>query len=157
MSIKRLTQIVGLLLGLILIAALVLRLLIPRFSPEPDAIGVVDGELSPCPDSPNCVSSFATDAEHAIDPLAFSTSAEEAQADLLAALSELPRATLVTSEPGYVHAIFRSPLMGYVDDGEFLFDEAANVIHVRMAARLGQADMGANRNRVEMIRERLQN
>ncbi len=155
MSIKRLTQIAGLLLGLILIAALVLRLLIPRFSPEPDTLGVVDGRLSACPDSPNCVSSSATDAEHAIDPIAFSTSAEEAQADLLTVLSDLPRATLVSSEPGYVHASFRSPLMGYVDDGEFLFDEAANVIHVRMAARLGQSDLGANRERVESIREGL--
>ncbi len=156
MSVKRLSQIAGLLLGLILIAAIVLRLLIPRLSPESGTLGVVDGKFAPCPDSPNCVSSFDTEAQHAIEPITFSTSAEAAQADLLAVLSSLPRAAVERSEPGYVQATFRSPLMGYIDDGEFLIDEAAGVIHVRMAARLGQSDLGANRQRVEKIRERLE-
>jgi uncharacterized protein (DUF1499 family) len=37
-------------------------------------IGVTDnGKLAPCPDSPNCVSSDATDSSHRIEPLMLGT------------------------------------------------------------------------------------
>ncbi|MEP0959532.1 DUF1499 domain-containing protein [Microcoleus sp. FACHB-1515] len=42
--------------------------------------------------------------------------------------------------------------MGFVDDVEFYLDEAAGVIYVRSASRLGQSDLGVNRKRVETIR-----
>jgi uncharacterized protein (DUF1499 family) len=42
--------------------------------------------------------------------------------------------------------------MGFVDDVEFLVDDAAKVIHVRSASRLGESDMGVNRSRIEAIR-----
>ena len=134
------------------IAAIVLRLAIPSLSKMPANLGAATGQLAPCPSSPNCVSSFATDAGHAIDPIAFSGSAADANAALLTALETLPNATIESNEGNYVHATTRSRLMGYIDDNEFLIDEEAGVIHVRAAARMGQSDMGANRARVEAIR-----
>ncbi|MEO1134470.1 MAG: DUF1499 domain-containing protein, partial [Cyanobacteria bacterium J06639_1] len=52
----------------------------------------------------------------------------------------------------YLYAEFTSKLMGFVDDVEFYADEAASVIHVRSASRLGKSDLGVNRKRIEAIR-----
>lgn len=144
------------LFGLILVAGIVLRLMVPSLSKMPTDLGVNNEQLAPCPDKPNCVSSFAADDGHAIDAIAFSGSVTNAHVDLLAALTSLPNVTIETEEPNYVHATTRSRLMGYVDDNEFLIDEQAGLIHVRAAARLGQSDMGANRARVETIRGMVQ-
>jgi len=56
-------------------------------------------------------------------------------------------------EPGYLHATFRSRIFGFVDDLECRQDGA--VIQVRSASRLGWWDLGANRRRVERLREAL--
>jgi uncharacterized protein (DUF1499 family) len=45
-------------------------------------------------------------------------------------------------------------LFRFVDDVEFLADDAAKVIHVRSASRLGRSDLGVNRKRIELIRKR---
>jgi uncharacterized protein (DUF1499 family) len=44
--------------------------------------------------------------------------------------------------------------MGFVDDVEFYLDETSQVIHVRSASRLGQSDLGVNRQRIEAIRNK---
>lgn len=67
----------------------------------PDNLGIHDGQLRACPDSPNCVNSQASDARHAIKPLPLKGSAEETQALLKALLSEEPRVSLVDEAPGY--------------------------------------------------------
>jgi uncharacterized protein (DUF1499 family) len=74
-----------------------------------------------------------------------------AQEKLLAVIQAMPDSTLVTNEPGYIHAEFRSPTMKFVDDVEFYFDEEAGLIQFRSASRLGYGDMGANQNRMEEI------
>lgn len=115
----------------------------------PQNIGVNDGRLTPCPDSPNCVSSFETGEEHGIAPL--SASLAQIQQVLLATEG----ANIVEQTGNYLYAEFTSRLMGYVDDVEFLYDPASNQTHVRSASRLGYSDLGANRKRVEAIRARL--
>jgi len=45
--------------------------------------------------------------------------------------------------------------MGFVDDVEFFFPDTA-VIHMRSASRVGYSDFGANRKRLEKIRQRFQ-
>lgn len=140
---------------LAVVGFLALRLLIPRISPKPDNLGVMDGRLAPCPDSPNCVNTFSTDAQHAIAPIPYTIPTEEARAALISAIEAMPGGTLITAEPTYLYAEFRTPLMGYIDDSEFLLDEAAGLIHFRSASRLGQGDLGVNRKRMEGIRERI--
>jgi uncharacterized protein (DUF1499 family) len=39
---------------------------------------------------------------------------------------------------------------------EFLFDDAAKVIHIRSASRVGWSDLGVNRRHVEMLRSRFE-
>lgn len=115
----------------------------------PQNIGIIDGRLAPCPESPNCVSSFASDETHRIEPLT-ATLQEVEQV-----LRGLDAANIVETAEGYLYAEFTSRIMGFVDDVEFQADPSSGLIHVRSASRLGYGDLGANRNRIESIRAAL--
>jgi uncharacterized protein (DUF1499 family) len=72
--------------------------------------------------------------------------------DLKTVIQNLPKTKIITETENYLYAEFTSALMGFVDDVEFLLDEEQKVIHVRSASRLGQSDLGVNRQRIETIR-----
>ncbi|MDA1304904.1 MAG: DUF1499 domain-containing protein [Nitrospirae bacterium] len=110
-------------------------------------------QLSPCPQSPNCVSSQSTDPDHFIEPLAYQTTIEEAKARVLKVIASLPRTQIVEEEPTYLHAECTSLIFRFTDDLEFAFDDIQKLIHVRSASRVGHSDLGANRKRVEAIRQ----
>jgi uncharacterized protein (DUF1499 family) len=109
--------------------------------------------LAPCPSSPNCVSTTAQDQEHAIAPFRFATSRTEAQEALKAIVLSMPRTRLVEVDESYQHYEFTSLLLRFVDDVEFLFDEATKTVHFRSASRTGYSDLGVNRRRMEEIRK----
>jgi uncharacterized protein (DUF1499 family) len=108
--------------------------------------------LSPCPSSPNCVSTQAQDESHAIAPLRYQKTRAEAKEALKAIIRTLPRTTLVEEDDTYLHYEFTSLLLRFVDDVEFLFDDEAKTIHFRSASRTGYGDLGVNRRRMEEIR-----
>jgi uncharacterized protein (DUF1499 family) len=122
---------------------------------QPTNLGVHDGKLASCPNTPNCVSSQSPDAEHAIEPLTYTSTTAEAIAALKAVIQGMKKTKIITENKNYLYAQFTSALMGFVDDVEFYLDEAARVIHVRSASRLGQSDLGVNRKRIETIRAKL--
>jgi len=115
-------------------------------------VGMQNNRLLPCPDSPNCVSSFETDSAHYVEPLRYEGSKADARQKLLSILNTTKRVKVVTSEETYIHAEFTSLIFRFVDDVEFYLDEKEPVIHVRSASRVGYSDLGANRKRVEEIR-----
>ena len=117
----------------------------------PDNLGIKDGRLAPCPSSPNCVSSFASDDQHAVSSWRYSGTAEAAQEKLIGILKSTDNATVITSNPGYIRAEFESSLMGFVDDVEFMIEDQA--VQMRSASRLGYSDLGANRSRINAIGE----
>lgn len=119
---------------------------------RPANLGVIDGKLQPCPNSPNCVSSQSTDAEHGIAPLTFTGDPAAAIANLQKVILAMPRAKIITADGNYLYAEFTSALMGYVDDVEFFANPAKGIIEVRSASRLGESDLGVNRQRIEAIR-----
>ncbi|MEA5550528.1 DUF1499 domain-containing protein [Anabaena cylindrica UHCC 0172] len=123
---------------------------------RPNNLGVQDGKLAPCPSSPNCVSSQASDSDslHKIAPLSFTSTPAEALSKLKGIIQSLPRTTIITETEDYLYAEFKSALMGFVDDVEFYLDRNSNIIHVRSASRLGQSDLGVNRQRIETIRSK---
>jgi uncharacterized protein (DUF1499 family) len=132
-------------------------LLLAGCSTAPTAeLDVNDGRLARCPASPNCVSSQAGDNGSLIAPLRYHVSPQLAWDALVAVVSAQPRATLVTRQAGYLHAEFRSALFRFVDDVEFLAAADEPVIHVRSASRVGYWDLGANRARVERLRQEFQ-
>ncbi|MBI5016787.1 MAG: DUF1499 domain-containing protein [Deltaproteobacteria bacterium] len=121
---------------------------------SPGTLGVRDGRLSPCPDSPNCVSSQETGERHSIAPLPVVGDPATAQARLTAAIEARGDATIVSSSPDYLRVEFHTRL-GFVDDAEFWLDRAARVIHVRSGSRVGYSDFGKNRSRIEELRKAL--
>lgn len=109
-------------------------------------------QLSPCPSSPNCVSTQAQDEGHSIAPFRYRKSRSEAKEALKEAIRSLPRTKLVEEDETYLHYEFTSLLMRFVDDVEFLFDDETKTIHFRSASRTGHSDFGVNRRRMEEIR-----
>ncbi|MCG6538346.1 MAG: DUF1499 domain-containing protein [Syntrophales bacterium LBB04] len=108
--------------------------------------------MSPCPSSPNCVSSSAQDRGHRIAPFGLSGTSAETMALLARVIKTFPRATIKQQRNHYLKAEFRTRF-GFVDDLEFLVDEALGQVEVRSAARTGYWDLGVNRRRVETLRK----
>ncbi len=112
--------------------------------------------LKPCPASPNCVlSTAAADEKHRVAPFPFTGPAADALARVKAAALWFPRTAVVEEKPGYLKMTFTSALFRFVDDVEFEVDEAAKVVNIRSASRVGHSDLGVNRKRVEAIRAKL--
>ncbi|SFO91653.1 Uncharacterized conserved protein, DUF1499 family [Pseudomonas borbori] len=114
---------------------------------------MIDGRLAPCPQSPNCVSSQASDEAQRIEPLPLKGSPSQTQALLARLLADEPRARLIEQDANYLRAEFSSRVLRFVDDVEFLIGEQA--VDVRSASRLGYSDLGVNRKRIEHLRQRL--
>ena len=145
-------------IGILVVAAAASLVLLARW-----ANGLTNGpertmeervkKLPPCPDKPNCVCSSDVDAQHAIEPFPLTDPAHPLQA-----ISEAIRKTggkIVQQETHYLRAEYRTPLLGFLDDVEFLADVENGVLHVRSASRVGYSDLGANRARVERLRKEL--
>lgn len=142
--------IVILMIGVPLVGTIVLRAWASG-AERPTNLGVTNGQLAPCPDSPNCVATQGAQPDQQMAPLPYTGTVDEAKARLLQVIQALPRATSVANEGDYLAFVFRSQLIGYPDDVEFRFDDNAKVIHFRSASRLGRGDMGVNRARMEAI------
>ena len=121
---------------------------------RPSTLGVKDGKLSGPKKTPNSVVSDSVASTHPayVAPIAFTGDAKVAMTKLTAVVKAMEGATLVTIEDAYLCAEFKSKTMRYTDDFEARIDEAANVIHVRSASRLGKRDFDINRQRIEAIR-----
>ena len=109
--------------------------------------------LAPCPSSPNCVSSLATDAAHRVAPLAYQGDPAAAMRRLRDVIAAMPRARVVGVSDTGLHAEFTSRIFRFVDDVDCVVDPAAGVIQIRSASRVGYSDLGVNRSRVEAIRK----
>lgn len=118
---------------------------------RPADLGVHDGQLRPCPDSPNCVSSGMVDDRHRIAPFVFAEAPDRAFTRLKDIVERRGDATIIEQNPTYLRVELRTRL--FVDDGEFLLDAGQHLIHLRSASRLGWSDLGKNRDRMEAIRE----
>jgi len=105
--------------------------------------------LSPCPDSPNCVSTQSDG--NAMTPLPYMGTMKKSQENLITILRGMKGCTITKDEPGHIHAEFRSALFGFVDDVTFIFDNDTRLIHFRSASRTGYYDFGVNRKRMEEI------
>lgn len=121
---------------------------------KPSNLGMKDGLLAACPDSPNCVSSQAKDPAHFIEPIVFQGNGRDELNKIINIIKSIKRTKIIESNGNYVRAEFTSAIFRFVDDVEFHLDEKNNVIHVRSASRVGYSDMGVNRKRIEMIRQK---
>ena len=109
--------------------------------------------LTVCSTLPNCVSSLATNRAHRIPPFRFTGPVEAAQERLIRVIRQIPRSEIMKDEPGYLVVIFRSKVLGLVDEAEFAFDEKEGDIKIHSEALSGFYDFGVNRSRLEKIRD----
>ena len=128
----------------------------------PDNLGLRDGRLKPPSKTPNSVSSQAAlypdhpmRAYAEIAPLPLRGDGPATIAKIKAIVEAMPGAKVVKSEPDYLYVQFTTRIMKYVDDAEFWFDPAAQVVQVRSASRVGGKDFGVNRSRIEAIRAQM--
>ena len=120
------------------------------------ALGPRSGRLQPCPASPNCVCSQDPAGPSEISAFACGkgTTAVSELARLKVIVLAQSRMRLLEERPGYLRFEATSALFRYKDDLEFLADEAAHVLQVRSASRVGHSDLGTNRRRVETLRQK---
>lgn len=152
MSIMRISLFIlsGLIAGLILL--MLVGLLFARLR-SPDlselSLGLRNGAFAPCPDSPNCISTMAPDAEHGVPPITYAGSRQAAVKAARRALQKIPRTRIVAETEAYLRAESRSALFRYVDDVEIYLPVGEGLLHFRSASRVGYSDMGANRKRYD--------
>ena len=152
--------VIGLLVAL---AAVLIAARLGAFSGSPpDNLGLREGKLKPPSKTPNSVSSQAALwPEHpqreaaAIAPLPLQGDGPATIVRLAQIIEGMDGAHIVERRPDYLYAQFTTQLMRFVDDSEFWFDPASNVIQVRSASRVGRKDFDVNRARIEAVRARL--
>lgn len=117
------------------------------------ALGMVDGRLRPCSSRPNCVCSEFKDCPSYVKPLPILGSPK----------NDWERAKRIIREMGgkvelegdsYLWVTFCTRIFRFIDDLELRIDEENEVIHIRSSSRVGYSDLGANRKRIEVFRER---
>ena len=137
-------------IGIFVIIGLVSVVLSISSRKQPE-LGLLNGQLRPCPATPNCVCSEQQVEGAFAEPLVYAATADVAWRKIKYAIVETGGVVL-TEQDGYLHAVYETPLMRFVDDIELRLDENNQAIHVRSASRVGNSDLGANRKRVARIR-----
>jgi len=141
-------------LSLLVGAIIILCFILGGISRSGKAPGLVAGNLSGCPDKPNCVCSEHKDAaSHYIDPVII---LQNISFDPMPVLKNTIRdmgGSLQTESGNYLAATFSSTIFGFVDDLEIRIDPVQKVIHMRSASRVGYSDAGVNRKRTELLKK----
>ena len=148
-----------LVVALLLVGALVVPVALS--SRTPSLTAPTDGRLRACSRRPNCVSSQAEDEAQRVAPLALPAEVDPHAAfrrfvellDLRRDASYVPSEQPATEPKVYAHVVFVTPFLRFRDDVELLLDVEARVVHVRSGSRVGYSDLGANRKRVEALRQ----
>lgn len=142
-----------LIIGVFLIIILSARFYNMKFT-RSVAAGIFNGELVPCSHKPNCVGSMNEVGEKYLAPIVLNKNQDwYSFIQLVSTQKQAKRqAKLIISNNKYAHFEFTSPVMGYIDDVEFLLDNRKQEIHFRSSSRVGYSDMGANRKRMEWLR-----
>ncbi|MEW6204515.1 MAG: DUF1499 domain-containing protein [Pseudomonadota bacterium] len=148
------------LLGLIVLITVVIIVFfgLGLYSETGSPAGLSNGQLAPCPDKPNCVSSESSPSDdHSIAAFPITPGMGEEPLLKVKEVIELLGGDVNFSNEQYLASTFTSDLFGFVDDVEFRVDQGSGLLHVRSASRVGYSDMDANRKRVEQIRTLLIN
>jgi uncharacterized protein (DUF1499 family) len=116
------------------------------------SLGIKDGYLSPCPETPNCIVSQNANPQNEIAPIEYHTDLATARETLLKVLTVVPRTEVIEHTDNYIRAQSKSRIFQFIDDLEFYLPNDEPVIHLRSASRVGKSDLGVNRRRSEQIR-----
>ena len=143
----------NLLMSRIFLCVLLTSSIMASCSGASQALVITGDEMLPaCPESPNCVSSQASDTAKRVDPFPIKNDLSHSMERLNQIILSMSRMTVVTHSETVLQVEFKS-LLGFVDDLVFMVSEKEEAIHVRSASRTGKWDLGVNRRRVERIRK----
>ena len=112
---------------------------------------VGERELTPCPTTPNCVSTLAQESSKQVDVFPVDKADPAASWKKLADAIQSTGGEILLDDGRYLHAVFTSTLFRFKDDLEARLAE--DHIDLRSASRAGKSDLGQNRKRVEHIRQ----
>jgi uncharacterized protein (DUF1499 family) len=109
--------------------------------------------FKPCPDKPNCISTFAqqNQPKNIVEPIKTGATREKALETTLGIILKDKNAKLVNQTEHYLHATYTSSVFKFVDDVEFFFKQKGHV-HFKSASRAGFYDMGTNKERMEAFK-----
>lgn len=147
----KITVIIIVLILVLIIAMLFMWGFVSRSGQAP---GLLNGQLKACPDKSNCVCSEVPPEQAAyVAPIELN-SKDTAQAWLIlkTTISE-QGGQIKVEKDDYLAAIFASAVFGFVDDLEARLDVKSGLIHLRSASRVGRSDLGANRQRIKLLKE----
>ena len=123
-------------------------------SPGEFPAGLQNNQLSPCPASPNCVNSeYAEDSEHYIAAIAYQNRRVDELIQLLQQTIAISGGHVTNLSDNYIATTYSTRLFRFVDDVEFRIEPQQQLIHIRSASREGHSDLGANRKRVQRIKQ----
>jgi uncharacterized protein (DUF1499 family) len=108
--------------------------------------------LAPCPESPNCVTSYIhnNDRGHYIPPIKFTILTAKAKKRIVKYLSEHSRIKIVKNTGSYIRYEYTSLIFRFIDDVELYF-VSEGIMHFRSASRIGYSDLGANKSHIKDI------
>jgi uncharacterized protein (DUF1499 family) len=117
------------------------------------ALGMVEGRLRPCSGRPNCVCSEFKDSPSYVKPLKILGSPKNDWERAKRIIREMG-GKIEFEDESYLWATFSTRIFRFVDDLELRIDGENEAIHIRSSSRVGYSDLGANRRRIEVFRER---
>ena len=112
-------------------------------------------KLTPCPWTPNCVSTEAKKNSQRIAPFKLAVDIEMAWPKIVNAVNALPGASIKQKRTGYLYAKHHSKVFKFVDYLEVLHLPQQHHLAVRASARFGLSDFNVNRKRTETLRTAL--
>jgi len=115
-------------------------------------LSLSEARLSPCPWTPNCVSTEATSDKKRIEPFELIVDIDVAWPDVVSAVESLKGTAIEQQRFGYLYAKVTSSAFKFVDYIEVQYVSTGSYLAVRSSSRLGISDMGVNRKRVERLR-----
>ena len=120
-------------------------------------LGINNGQFIPCPETPNCVNNQATDKQSFIQPILHLIGTPQLGRDKLLKIHSAWKRTKITLDQGnYFRVEFNSKIFRFIDRVEFYFSlkKPKKIIQFISASRIGRSDFGANRKRIELIRNK---
>ena len=93
----------------------------------PEKLGAKNGNLAPCPDAPNCVSTQSQDPNRAMTPLPFVGTRDQSRNRILETIRGMERSKIIDVTDFYIYAQYRTRFFRFVDDVEFLFDDTSQL------------------------------
>lgn len=119
---------------------------------SPPKYSAAGSDLPPCGSLPNCVNSDGGEGSQAIDPLRATRPQWHGLKDWIGEQTDW---SVVEDQGNFLQFTAVTPTMRFRDDIQLLFKPELELIQVRSSSRLGISDMGANRARVERLRQQL--